>query len=82
MSAGSAANTWSVSSGEGNATGRFDVEAFAHASRLLVHPREHVHAEQVIALSGSTGVSTAPHLHFEIRRNGQVLDPRRFVVHR
>ena len=54
---------------------------YGHASRLLVHPREHVHAEQVIALSGSTGVSTAPHLHFEIRRNGQVLDPRRFVAH-
>jgi len=54
---------------------------YGHASRLLVHPREHVHAEQVIALSGSTGVSTAPHLHFEIRRNGRVLDPRRFVAH-
>jgi murein DD-endopeptidase MepM/ murein hydrolase activator NlpD len=55
---------------------------YGHASRLLVHPREHVRAEQVIALSGSTGVSTAPHLHFEIRRNGQALDPRRFVAHR
>jgi murein DD-endopeptidase MepM/ murein hydrolase activator NlpD len=54
---------------------------YGHASRLLVRPREHVRAEQVIALSGSTGVSTAPHLHFEIRRNGQVLDPRRFVAH-
>jgi murein DD-endopeptidase MepM/ murein hydrolase activator NlpD len=55
---------------------------YGHASRLLVHPRERVRAEQVIALSGSTGVSTAPHLHFEIRRNGQALDPRRFVAHR
>jgi murein DD-endopeptidase MepM/ murein hydrolase activator NlpD len=53
---------------------------YGHASRLLVHPRQHVRAEQVIALSGSTGVSTAPHLHFEIRRNGQPLDPRRFVA--
>jgi murein DD-endopeptidase MepM/ murein hydrolase activator NlpD len=53
---------------------------YGHASRLLVHPHQHVHAEQVIALSGSTGVSTAPHLHFEIRRNGRVLDPRRFVA--
>jgi murein DD-endopeptidase MepM/ murein hydrolase activator NlpD len=55
---------------------------YGHASRLLVHPHEHVRAEQVIALSGSTGVSTAPHLHFEIRRNGQALDLRRFVAHR
>jgi murein DD-endopeptidase MepM/ murein hydrolase activator NlpD len=53
---------------------------YGHASRLLVHPRERVRAEQVIALSGSTGVSSAPHLHFEIRRNGQALDPRRFVA--
>lgn len=53
---------------------------YGHASRLLVHAHEHVRAEQVIALSGSTGVSTAPHLHFEIRRNGRVLDPRRFVA--
>ena len=53
---------------------------YGHASRLLVQPREHVRAEQVIALSGSTGVSTAPHLHFEIRRNGRALDPRRFVA--
>ncbi|MFL5381564.1 MAG: peptidoglycan DD-metalloendopeptidase family protein [Longimicrobiaceae bacterium] len=52
---------------------------YGHASRLLVQPHQHVRAEQVIALSGSTGVSTAPHLHFEIRRNGQALDPRRFV---
>lgn len=52
---------------------------YGHASRVLVHPHQHVRAEQVIALSGSTGVSTAPHLHFEIRRNGRALDPRRFV---
>jgi len=53
---------------------------YGHASQLLVQPRQHVRAEQVIALSGSTGASTAPHLHFEIRRNGQAVDPRRFVA--
>jgi murein DD-endopeptidase MepM/ murein hydrolase activator NlpD len=49
---------------------------YGHASRLLVRPHQRVHARQVIALSGNTGVSTAPHLHFEIRRNGRWIDPR------
>jgi murein DD-endopeptidase MepM/ murein hydrolase activator NlpD len=34
----------------------------------------------VIGLSGSTGRSTAPHLHFEIRRDGRVIDPRSIVA--
>jgi murein DD-endopeptidase MepM/ murein hydrolase activator NlpD len=74
--------------GEDPVYGRFVVIAhgdgvesvYGHASRLLVHPHEHVHAEQVIALSGSTGASTAPHLHFEIRRNGRAVDPRAYVA--
>lgn len=49
---------------------------YGHASRLLVVPGDSVSAGQVIALSGSTGRSTAPHLHFEIRHAGQSVDPR------
>jgi murein DD-endopeptidase MepM/ murein hydrolase activator NlpD len=48
---------------------------YGHASRLLVHEGDSVQAGQVIALSGSSGRSTAPHLHFEIRRAGRSLDP-------
>ncbi|HYK82437.1 MAG TPA: M23 family metallopeptidase [Gemmatimonadales bacterium] len=48
---------------------------YAHASRLLVREGESIEAGQVIALSGSSGRSTAPHLHFEIRREGKSLDP-------
>jgi murein DD-endopeptidase MepM/ murein hydrolase activator NlpD len=48
---------------------------YAHASQLLVHQGDSVQAGQVIALSGSSGRSTAPHLHFEIRREGKALDP-------
>ncbi len=48
---------------------------YGHASRVLVKARQQVRSRQTIALSGSTGVSTAPHLHFEIRRNGTPVDP-------
>jgi murein DD-endopeptidase MepM/ murein hydrolase activator NlpD len=52
---------------------------YGHASRLLVREGDSVVAGQVIALTGNSGRSTAPHLHFEIRREGQSLDPLTFV---
>src|SRR5881409_4036957 len=48
---------------------------YGHASRLVAREGDSVAAGQVIALSGSSGRSTAPHLHFEIRRAGKSLDP-------
>jgi murein DD-endopeptidase MepM/ murein hydrolase activator NlpD len=52
---------------------------YGHASRLLVNTGDTVPAGQVVALSGSTGRSTAPHLHFEIRHDGRSIDPRTLV---
>ena len=52
---------------------------YGHASRILVEGGEQVGSSQVIALSGSTGRSTAPHLHFEVRRGGRSIDPRTIV---
>jgi murein DD-endopeptidase MepM/ murein hydrolase activator NlpD len=52
---------------------------YGHASRLFVAAGDEVERNEVIALSGSTGRSTAPHLHFEIRRDGQAVDPLLFV---
>ena len=52
---------------------------YGHASRLLVREGDSVVAGQVIALTGNSGRSTAPHLHFEIRREGQSLDPLALV---
>lgn len=42
---------------------------YAHLSRILVHPGQHVEAGQVIALSGASGNTTGPHLHLEVRRH-------------
>lgn len=52
---------------------------YSHLSRVLVTRNQLVRAGQVIALSGNTGRSTAPHLHFEIRRNGRSVDPLTMV---
>jgi murein DD-endopeptidase MepM/ murein hydrolase activator NlpD len=52
---------------------------YAHASKLLVKVGERVIKGQVVALVGSTGRSTGPHLHYEIRLNGNALDPRLYL---
>lgn len=52
---------------------------YGHASRLFVTAGDRVRRGEVLALSGSTGRSTAPHLHFEVRQNGTVVDPLAYV---
>lgn len=49
---------------------------YAHLSSVLVSPGETVAANCPIALSGNTGNSTGPHLHFETRVNGSAIDPQ------
>jgi len=53
---------------------------YAHASELLVHAGEVVGPGDRIAMVGSTGRSTGPHLHFEVLRAGDHVDPRRYLA--
>jgi hypothetical protein len=48
---------------------------YAHCMQLLVDRNDTVHAGQLIALGDSTGNSTGPHLHLEIKYNGAFIDP-------
>lgn len=59
--------------------GRGLATVYAHLSRLYVSEGAKVTQGQIIGLEGSTGYSTGPHLHFEVRRNGTPQDPIRYL---
>jgi murein DD-endopeptidase MepM/ murein hydrolase activator NlpD len=52
---------------------------YGHLSRVSVRQGQRVSAGQVIGAAGSTGYSTGPHLHFEVRVDGAPVDPRRHL---
>ena len=52
---------------------------FMHLSMQLVRKGEMVKKGQQIGLVGNTGVSTAPHLHFEVRKNNTPIDPETYI---
>ena len=56
------------------------VTRFAHCFKILVVPGQRVKRGQRIALVGSTGESTGPHVHYEVWVNGKAVDPKTFVL--
>src|ERR1700691_2696767 len=52
---------------------------YCHNEKLLVKQGDMVRKGQEVALMGSTGHSTGPHLHFEVLKNGSQVDPLRFI---
>ena len=62
-----------IDNGDGLATG------YGHQSRIAVSIGEHVSTGEVIGYVGSTGASTGPHLHWEVRVNGNPVNPLGWV---
>ncbi len=54
--------------------------AYAHNQRNLVKVGQRVKRRDAIAVSGSTGVSTGPHVHYEIWKNGHHVDPAAYLA--
>jgi murein DD-endopeptidase MepM/ murein hydrolase activator NlpD len=59
-----------------------DVTAYGHMEEILVSAGQVVRAGDTIALLGNRGRSTGPHLHFEVRENGTVVDPLTWLARR
>ena len=55
------------------------VTLYAHNSKILVQDGDKVIKGDEVALAGSTGMSTGPHLHFEVRENGAYVEPMNYL---
>jgi len=53
--------------------------AYAHNRKNLVRVGQRVHRDEVIAISGSTGTSTGPHVHYEIWKDGHHVNPTTYI---
>ena len=73
--AGGYGNYVMIDHGKCTSDGNNYITLYGHASALAVAKGDKVTKGQTIAYVGSTGNSTGPHLHFEMRINGKITDP-------
>lgn len=73
--AGDYGNMVQIDHGNGIAT------IYGHNSQLAVSVGQSVKKGQIISFVGSTGKSTGPHLHYEVRENGTAVDPLKYLTH-
>jgi murein DD-endopeptidase MepM/ murein hydrolase activator NlpD len=57
------------------------VTRYAHLSKVLVKPGQHVKRWQRLGLVGNSGRATGSHLHYEVLRNGQPANPQRYLIY-
>ena len=55
------------------------ITLYAHCSKIIVRRGQRVRRGDEIALVGSTGLSTSPHLHYEVEVNGRTVNPRKYI---
>ncbi|WP_352400240.1 M23 family metallopeptidase [Anaerotignum sp.] len=53
---------------------------YAHLSDVLVKPGEKIKQGEIVAKSGNTGLSTGPHLHYSLWKDGKLIDPLSYVT--
>ena len=53
---------------------------YGHMSQILVSAGQHVNSGDVLGKVGSTGRSTGPHLHYEVRKNGNAINPASYLT--
>jgi murein DD-endopeptidase MepM/ murein hydrolase activator NlpD len=56
------------------------ITKYGHCSQILVSKKERVSRGQTVALVGNTGRSTAPHLHYEVIKDGKTVDPSEYLL--
>lgn len=56
------------------------VTLYGHLNSTAVHEGQAIHQGEIIGQEGSTGLSTGPHVHFEIRHNGEFIDPAPYLA--
>ncbi len=60
--------------------GKMISTVYGHLSRIYVEAGQRIEKGQIIGLVGTTGFSTGPHLHFEVRVNGKPTDPMKYLM--